>query len=86
VGAVLLWVWIAVVVVALVILVAAALPLLRRLGGLGRAVRRLRLRQEEAMRLREKAAVLERTVLDVQGRADETQRKIAALGPGSRRK
>ena len=82
----LLWVWIAVVVVALVILLSAAVPLLGRLGGMQRAVRRLRLRQEEAGKLQEKAAVLERTVLGVQERADEMQRKIAALSPGSDRR
>jgi hypothetical protein len=85
VGAVLLWVWIAVVVIALVILVSAAVPLLGRLGGLQRAMRRMQLRQGEAIKLQEKAAVLERTVLEVQGRADEMQRKIATLSGGSDR-
>jgi heme exporter protein D len=86
VGAVLLWVWIAVVVVALVILIAVAAPLLGRLGGLRRAAVKLRRRQGEAMKLQEKAAVLERTVLEVQVKADELQRKIAAIAPGSGRR
>jgi len=79
VTAVLLWVWIAVVVVALLILGFSAAPLLGRLGGLRRAVAKLQRRQAEAMRLREKAAVLERTVAEVQA-------KIAAIAPASDRK
>jgi hypothetical protein len=86
VGRVLLWVWIAVVVVALLILAAAAAPLLGRLGGLRRAAARLQRRQADAVRLQEKAAVLERTVLEVQGRAEELQRRIAAISGGSGRR
>jgi hypothetical protein len=68
VAAVLLWVWIAVVVIALVILVASAAPLLGKLGGLRRAVSRLRLRQEQALKLQEKLLVLEETVAQVEAR------------------
>ena len=76
---VLLWVWIAVVVVALLILGFAAAPLLGRLGGLHRALTKLQWRQAEAVKLREKAAVLERTMAEV-------QTKIAAIAPASGRK
>jgi hypothetical protein len=68
VAAVLLWVWIAVVVIAVVILVASAAPLLGKLGGLRRAVSRLRLRQAEALALQEKLLVLQQTVEQVQAR------------------
>lgn len=64
----LLWVWIAVVVIALVILVASAAPLLGKLGGLRRAVSRLRLRQEQALKLQEKLLVLQETVAQVEAR------------------
>ena len=75
----LLWVWIAVVVVALVILVAAAVPLLGRLGGLRRAALRLQSRQADAVRLQERSLELERTVLEVQQRAEAVQAHVAGL-------
>lgn len=82
----LLSVWIAVVVVALIILIVAAAKLLGRLGNLQRAGARLQRRQAEALKLQEKAAVLEETVLGVQARAEELQGKIAAIAPGSGRR
>lgn len=69
----LLWIWIAVAVIALVILAVAGLRLLRRLGGLGRAVARLRHRQEEAVRLQEKLLVLQQTVAQVEARVPHRQ-------------
>ena len=67
----LLWVWIAVVVIAVVILVASAAPLLGKLGGLRRAVSRLRLRQEQALKLQEKLLVLQETVAQVEARVPQ---------------
>ena len=67
----LLWVWIAVVVIALVILVASAAPLLGKLGGLRRAVSRLRLRQEQALKVQEKLLVLQETVAQVEARVPQ---------------
>jgi hypothetical protein len=64
----LLWVWIAVVVIALVILIAAAVPLLGRLGGLRRAVVKVRRRQAEAVALQEKLLVLQETVARVEAK------------------
>ncbi|GAA0556890.1 hypothetical protein GCM10010172_44770 [Paractinoplanes ferrugineus] len=66
-----LWVWIAVVVVALVILLSAAVPLLGRLGHLRRAIGKLRVRQEAAMRLQGKVEALRQ-------RAEILQETLAA--------
>jgi Sec-independent protein translocase protein TatA len=83
---VLLWVWIAVSAVALIILVLAAVRLASRLGGMHRAVGKLRRRQAEVRKVKERAEVLEQKVRLVQGRAEEVQRKIAAIAPGSGRR
>jgi hypothetical protein len=82
----LLWVWIAVVVAGVLILAFSAAPLLGRLGGLRRALVKLQRRQTEAAKLQEKAAVLERTVAEVQQRAELVRGRIAAIAPGSGRK
>ena len=77
-----LWVWIAVVVVALIIVGSVALPLLGRLAGLRRAALRLQRRQEEAIRLQQRAAVLEQTVLGVQERAEIMQGRLETIQAG----
>jgi hypothetical protein len=77
VGAVLMWIWIAVGVLALVILATAGGRLLGRLGALRRAADRLQQRQAEAMRLQQEAAVLKQSVAALQER-------IAALRPDRR--
>ncbi|MDT4994288.1 MAG: hypothetical protein QOH97_4180 [Actinoplanes sp.] len=74
-----LWVWLAVVVVSLIILGSAALSLLGRLSVLQHAAVRLQRRQQEAAKLQEGAAVLERSVLALQQRAEVTQGRIATI-------
>jgi hypothetical protein len=76
------WIVIAVVVLALLVLVLAVLPVLGRLNTLQRALRRLQLRQEEAMRLQEGAAVLEASVAALQQRAEFAQEQMTAIRGG----
>ena len=80
------WIVVAVIVVSLLILGAAILSVLGRLTGLQRAARRLQLRQEQAMKLSERAAVLTETIAALQERAESTQNKVAVIkaGRGSR--
>jgi Tfp pilus assembly protein PilN len=66
------WIGIGIVVVSLLILVASAVPLLRRLGDLGVAARRLRLRVAEAQRMVPALAAL-------QERAEQMQHDVAAI-------
>jgi hypothetical protein len=73
------WIVIAVVVLALVVLVLAVMPVMGRLNTLERALRRLQLRQEEAMRLQEGAAGLEASVAALQDRAQLAQDQIAVI-------
>lgn len=73
------WIWAAVVVLALIILIATIASMLSRLSGLRRAGERLRLRQTEAMRLRDSVEVLNRSVEIVQERAEEAQRRIVVI-------
>jgi Tfp pilus assembly protein PilN len=77
-----MWIWIAAVVVAAVVLLAAVVPLLGRLSGLRRAGALLQRRQAEAVRLQERVAELERSVLALQQRAEETQRRVAVIKAG----
>jgi Sec-independent protein translocase protein TatA len=69
-----MWIWIAVVVLALLVLGAVSVPLLGKLSGLQRAVRRLQLRQAEVTKVQQGAARLESTLLGLQERA-ETMRE-----------
>lgn len=82
------WVWVAVVVLALIIMGTAVMSVLGRLSELDRAARKLQARQAEAMKLQEGAAVLERSVLAVQERAELMQERVesiqAGLGKGDR--
>ena len=84
----LIWVWVAVVVLALIIMGTAVMSVLGRLSELDRAARKLQARQAEAMKLQEGAAVLERSVLAVQERAELMQERVesiqAGLGKGDR--
>ncbi len=77
----LLWIWIVAVVFALFVLIGAAVPVLRRLGGLRRAAVRLQLRQADAAKLQASAAELEQTLAGVQARAEQMQERLAALSP-----
>ncbi|MDT5043097.1 MAG: hypothetical protein QOE51_4082 [Actinoplanes sp.] len=77
-----LWIWLAVVVVCLVILGSAALSLLGRLSVLQHAAVRLQRRQQEAAKLQEGVAVLERSALALQQRAEVTQGRIATIQAG----
>ena len=77
----LLWIWIVAVVFALIVLVAAAVPVLGRLGGLRRAATRLQRRQADAAKLQASAAELEQSLAGVQARAEEMQERLAALSP-----
>ncbi|WP_045742994.1 MULTISPECIES: hypothetical protein [Actinoplanes] len=77
-----MWVWIAVGVIALFILVWCGLRLLGRLSELRRAAVKLQRRQEEAMVLQAGAEKLQRTVLQVQERAERMQEKVATIQAG----
>jgi len=79
---VLTWVWVAVVVLALIIMGTAVMSVLGRLSELDRAARKLQARQAEAMKLQEGAAVLERTVLAVQERAELMQERVETIQAG----
>ena len=76
------WIVIGVVVLAVIVLIASAVPVLRRLSGLGRAAEKLQRRQAEAMKLQEGAAVLEQSVLGLQQRAEVAQDRMAAIRAG----
>ena len=76
------WVWVAVVVLALIIMGTAVMSVLGRLSELDRAARKLQARQAEAMKLQEGAAVLERTVLAVQERAELMQERVETIQAG----
>jgi nitrate/nitrite-specific signal transduction histidine kinase len=78
VAPVLLWIWIAAVVLALIVLVGAAVPVLRQLGGLRRAATRLQRRQADAMKLQAAAGELEQTLAGLQERAETLQERLAA--------
>jgi hypothetical protein len=55
---------------------------LGRLTGLQRAARRLQLRQEQAMKLQERAAVLTESIAALQERAESTQNRVAVIKAG----
>jgi hypothetical protein len=74
-----MWIVVAAVVVGVIVLVAAVAPVLGRLSGLRRAVTRLQRRQADAMRLRAAAAELEGSLVALQERADEAQRRVAVI-------
>jgi biopolymer transport protein ExbB/TolQ len=76
------WIVIGVVVLAVVVLIASAVPILRRLSGLGQAAEKLQRRQAEAMKLQESAAVLERSVQALQQRAEVMQERVASIQAG----
>ena len=76
-----LWIWIAAVVVALIALAFAGVKVLGQLRGLRRAAVGLQRRRAAAMKLQEGASVLEQTLGGLQQRADELQRRLAALSP-----
>ena len=72
-----MWIWIAVAMIAVLVLAAAVTSLLGRLSGLERALRRLTLRQEDALRIQRNVEVLEQTLLGLQQRAEVTQEHTA---------
>jgi hypothetical protein len=74
-----MWIVIAVVVVGVIVLVAAVVPVLGRLSGLRRAVAKAQRRQADAMKLRAAADGLERSLVALQERALETQRRVAVI-------
>jgi hypothetical protein len=76
------WIVVAVVVLSLLILGAAILSVLGRLTGLQRAARRLQLRQEQAVKLSERAGVLTETIAALQERAESTQQQVAVIKAG----
>ena len=73
------WIVVAVVVVAVLILALVVGAVLGRLRRLDRSVRRLGLRQQEALRLQSGAATLEATVADLQQRAELTQDRLTVI-------
>lgn len=76
------WIVVAVVVVSLLILGAAVMSLLGRLTGLRRAVRRLLLRQEQALKLAKRAGVLTESIAALQERAESAQQQVAVIKAG----
>ena len=74
-----MWIVVAAVVVGMIVLVAAVAPVLGRLPGLRRAVTKLQRRQADAMRLRAAGVELERSLVALQERADEAQRRLAVI-------
>jgi hypothetical protein len=74
-----MWIVVAAVVVGMIVLVAAVAPVLGRLSGLRRAVTKLQRRQADAMRLRAAGVELERSLVALQERADEAQRRLAVI-------
>jgi hypothetical protein len=76
------WIVVALLVLAVLVLVLAVMPVLGRLKTLERAVRKLQLRQEEAMRLQEGAATLEASVAALQHRAEFAQEQMTAIRGG----
>jgi len=77
-----MWIVIAAVVLGLIVLVAVTVPVVGRLAGLQLALRRLRRRQQEAMKLQAGAAELERTVQALQRRAETMQERLALIRAG----
>jgi hypothetical protein len=74
-----MWIVVAAVVVGMIVLIAAVAPVLGRLSGLRRAVTKLQRRQADAMRLRAAGVELERSLVALQERADEAQRRLAVI-------
>jgi hypothetical protein len=78
-----MWIVIAAVVLGLIVLVAVTVPVVGRLAGLQLAVRRLRRRQQEAMKLQAGAAQLEQTAHALLRRAETVQERLALIGAGN---
>jgi hypothetical protein len=76
---VIVWIVVGIVVASLVFLALAALPVLRRLPGLDRALRRLRRRVEQAQGLQARATDLERQVAATEASAQRVQEGLAAI-------
>ena len=77
-----MWIEIAAVVLSLIVLVAVTVPVIGRLPALRRAVRRLRHRQQEVLKLQAGAAELERTLTGLQRRAETTRERLALIRAG----
>ncbi|HET6532363.1 MAG TPA: hypothetical protein VFH03_17390 [Actinoplanes sp.] len=77
-----MWILIAVVVLGLIALVAVTVPVVGRLAGLQRAVRRLGRRRQEAMNLQAGAAQLVQTVQHLHRRAETMQERVALIRAG----
>lgn len=73
------WIVVVVVVVAVLVGVLAVASVFGRLSGLRRAVRRLQLRQDEAVRLQQHAEVLQVTIAGLQERAAVAAGRVAAI-------
>lgn len=74
-----IWIVLAVVVFSLILLGAAAMSVVGRLRGLERAGRRLQRRQEQAVKLQQGAARLERTLAGLQQRAEIMEGQLAVI-------
>jgi hypothetical protein len=77
-----MWIWIGAGVLGLIVLLAAAVPLVGKLGELRRAVARVQKRQSEAEALQAHAQQLEQTLLALQGRTETMQERIALIKAG----
>lgn len=77
-----LWIVVAIVVLALVILGAAVMSVLGRLSALDRAMRRLLLRREQAVKLQAGAEELERSLAGLQERAVIAEEQVAIIKAG----
>jgi cell division protein FtsB len=73
------WIVIGVVLLGLVVLALAVRPVLGRLRGIEGALRRLRLRQEEAQVLQAQATELQERVAGLQRQAEEAQERLAVI-------
>ena len=73
------WIVLGVVLVGLLVLALAARPLLARRRDLERALRRLRLRQEEAAGLQAASAALEERLAGLRERAEAAERQMALI-------
>ena len=77
-----LWIVVAVVVLALVILAVAVMSVLGRLSALDRAMRRLLLRREQAVKLQAGAEQLERSLAGLGERTAIAEEQVAIIKAG----
>lgn len=77
-----MWIALALIGLALLVLLLVARAVLGRLPRLHRAVRRMQLREEQVLRLQDRALTLQETVAGLEQRGLVAQQRLAARSGG----